>query len=94
MARTIVEVCTCIRCTMMGSMEIAEHVMELQRSLDEDDQPKYDIELVYVSLPELTDEDESLAPVVFVNGEMYTRADSSIIMDAIVRDKERALAEQ
>lgn len=93
MARALVEVCACIRCSMMGSMEIADNVLEMQSQLDENDELKYDIELKYVSLPELTDEDPSMAPVVFVNGVMYTKADASIIMDAIVRESEKVVAE-
>ncbi len=88
MARTVIEVCACTRCSMMGSMEIADHVIELQRMLDDNDELKYQIDLIYISRPDLTEEDPSIAPVVYVNGVLYTNADASIIMDAIVRDKE------
>ncbi len=93
MARTIIEVCACTRCSMMGSMEIADNVLALQLLLDENDEPKYDIELKYISRPDLTEEDPALAPIVFVNGLLYTNADASIIMDAIVRDSEKSLSE-
>lgn len=92
MARTRIEVCACTRCSMMGSMEIAQYVVELQGMVDENDELKYDIELINVSKPEVTDEDPSLAPVVFVNGVMYTRANASIVMNAIVRDREAKAA--
>lgn len=88
MARTKIEVCACTRCSMMGSMEIADHVIELQRQLDDNDELKYAIDLFYISRPDLTEEDPSIAPIVFVNGVLYKNADASIIMDAIVRDKD------
>ena len=88
MARTRIEVCACTRCSMMGSMEIAQYVVELQGMLDENDELKFDIELINVSKPEITDEDPALAPVVLVNGDLYPRANASIIMDAILSDKE------
>ena len=57
MARTVIEVCACTRCSMMGSMEIADHVIELQRMLDDNDELKYQIDLIYISRPDLTEED-------------------------------------
>ncbi len=92
MARTRIEVCACTRCSMMGSMEIAQYVVELQGMLDENDELKYDIELINVSRPDVTEVDPSLAPVVFVNGELYPHANASIIMDAIINDKEAKMS--
>ncbi|HHX36867.1 MAG TPA: hypothetical protein GX717_02680 [Clostridiaceae bacterium] len=85
MKKTVkVEVCACTRCSMVGSMEIAQDILLLQSKLDEEGELKYDIELSHISRSDLNKEGYK-SPIVFVNDEMFTAADSSTIMDAIVR---------
>ena len=40
-----VEVCACTRCSMVGSMEIAQDILLLQSRLDDEGELKYNIEL-------------------------------------------------
>jgi NADH:ubiquinone oxidoreductase subunit E len=83
-----VEVCACTRCSMVGSMEIAQDILLLQSEVDEEDNLRYNIELVNISRPELT-KDDGEAPLVIVNGKEIFKAESAAIMEEVIRQSQQ-----
>lgn len=89
MKKTVVKVCTCMECMLMGSSDIHEHVEDLKMDIISRDENIKDDDIVIEAITKChgkESETGKISPVVSVNDEVINNATSQIVMEKVMEN--------